>query len=1228
MAGGSRFLSAFLLFCVFDAFDNRLVPYNVGDCTEMREKLDSVTTQLQETTRRNSQLDGEALVLRREVGKLKLQLSTCSSVLPYISTSHFTQLQKEMINLLEAIDSEMSKVLKITALTWHVKALQRSVESASNSTETEIRALKAQLSAKTADLDAENEKINKTDKNWELILAIISQQVEIVDLWQTEFLSQTSASVDERIMALQELLDRKLGELQRREHPLYDVLKLISVRTEIKIMERRINILNDKSKIEVSDAKRQLRQKVEQLQGAIMQLTDRENDKNLTREILRLQIEVERLSNLISNLDTKGPKITELTEQIEEKKREEIFLINLMRNADNAVSQLIMRSIVIMEELRHLQPTTGSQDVLTLIQTYKQDYGNAQTEIQNLKKQLNWTREQCSGLQEQYKRLTGDLENRIEQLNKTGDSPAALILSLTSIHDEIKTLKKKILTSTDPNDNARLQKLLQEKKEELNTKTADIERLIPNSQIILMIINLLNDVWDLQSKYTNGTTEEITAMQERLEGLLSELDSTEEGNMKQLMTILIMQSQVEYLQKLLPKAEDSKTQKVTQLSNELEAKQAELDQVFMEMAKSNQNTTDLLKNIFSLQSRLRQLETDKEIEDKAIISNLREQLKMKEKENVEYQALIRTLQVALNQTDVQCSQDEQKIKDLQKRLDAAIEELGTKSNRVTSLTLQVSTLTLQLEELKKQLENSVSQSVAKDLQRSIAQQSAKLENKTEELRKQSTEAQRLLQIIDTQVKIEQQTLTASNESDYAKVRALQDHLNHLIDGIQDTDNENTKLTLQILVQQEEIARLIKEQESQLGAKAKKIKDLEDNLELVRNQMQAKTDLLKKSTTRISNLSAQIMELHEKIGPLQEELADLKQTYAENLADLEERLNITKNKLQNTELQLKNANTENYNLIKKIADLKAEQKKAKEEASQTLKKSTDAQERRKRQEKENNRLESTNRDLKQQVEELENCCKASPNCEDQNRQLQQCQEDADLLHQFLQEKDAALKQLQDEIEELRQEKDKLQDDYDNLVKKLNKVDDRTIHGERVTWDPNTAHPRIVLSANNTEVYTTNRVRVRNNPNRFDVTLGVLGATGYSSGRHYWEVYVAEKNCYHIGMASDAARRKGSLTFRPSYGYWTIVLNKQQELKAIDRRSHTLKVDRLPVTLGILLDYEKGQVSFYDATARSHLYSFTGHDFTGNIYPFLNYCVEDIDNSNPIVSLNPGSTDWIN
>uniref|UniRef100_A0A3B3UNX0 B30.2/SPRY domain-containing protein n=1 Tax=Poecilia latipinna TaxID=48699 RepID=A0A3B3UNX0_9TELE len=163
--------------------------------------------------------------------------------------------------------------------------------------------------------------------------------------------------------------------------------------------------------------------------------------------------------------------------------------------------------------------------------------------------------------------------------------------------------------------------------------------------------------------------------------------------------------------------------------------------------------------------------------------------------------------------------------------------------------------------------------------------------------------------------------------------------------------------------------------------------------------------------------------------------------------------------------------------------------------------------------------------------------------------------------------------------------------------------------KITWDPNTAHPRLVFFNDNTEVSTTNDVpQFQDNPGRFDVVLGVLGSTGFSRGRHYWEVSVAEKLCYHIGMVSESAKRKGSLSFRPAKGFWTIVLNKQNELKAIDRTSVTLQVERLPITLGILLDYNKGQVSFYDSGARSHLYSFSGQEFTDRIFPFLNYCLQ--------------------
>lgn len=152
-------------------------------------------------------------------------------------------------------------------------------------------------------------------------------------------------------------------------------------------------------------------------------------------------------------------------------------------------------------------------------------------------------------------------------------------------------------------------------------------------------------------------------------------------------------------------------------------------------------------------------------------------------------------------------------------------------------------------------------------------------------------------------------------------------------------------------------------------------------------------------------------------------------------------------------------------------------------------------------------------------------------------------------------------------------------------------------------------------------------VPDHPGRFDVVLGVLGKTGFSSGRHYWEVSVAGKLCYHLGLASESAQRRGTVRFSPATGFWTVIRNKQGQYRAIDRPPVNFPVQVQPLTLGILLDYKRGQISFYDAGTRSHLYSFVGQQFTDKIYPFINYCVEDVESRTPIVLLTPGSVDWI-
>lgn len=178
------------------------------------------------------------------------------------------------------------------------------------------------------------------------------------------------------------------------------------------------------------------------------------------------------------------------------------------------------------------------------------------------------------------------------------------------------------------------------------------------------------------------------------------------------------------------------------------------------------------------------------------------------------------------------------------------------------------------------------------------------------------------------------------------------------------------------------------------------------------------------------------------------------------------------------------------------------------------------------------------------------------------------------------------------------------------------------------DPDTANPRVGLSAGNTQLYTVADSRnVQDLPGRFDVVLATLGKTGYSSGRQYWEVNVAGRLCYHLGFASGSAQRKGILNFSPAKGYWTIILNKRGQFRALDNSPAGIQVKTQPLTLGILLDYKKGHVSFYDTGARSHIYSFSGQTFTDKLFPFINFCHEDIENQTPVQILLPGSTDWI-
>ncbi|XP_061447313.1 zinc-binding protein A33-like isoform X1 [Rhineura floridana] len=158
--------------------------------------------------------------------------------------------------------------------------------------------------------------------------------------------------------------------------------------------------------------------------------------------------------------------------------------------------------------------------------------------------------------------------------------------------------------------------------------------------------------------------------------------------------------------------------------------------------------------------------------------------------------------------------------------------------------------------------------------------------------------------------------------------------------------------------------------------------------------------------------------------------------------------------------------------------------------------------------------------------------------------------------------------------------------------------------RITLDPATNHPNLVLSKDLDSVRLEDcpEEEVPDGPERFSKSVCVLGAQGFTSGRHYWEVEVGDKTSWDIGVAQESVNRKeAKVTVKPSNGFWAIWLRNGSEYKALDSPSQQLLPKSKPQKVGVYLDYEGGQVS-YDADTMAHIFTFSDV-FSECLYPMF-------------------------
>lgn len=163
---------------------------------------------------------------------------------------------------------------------------------------------------------------------------------------------------------------------------------------------------------------------------------------------------------------------------------------------------------------------------------------------------------------------------------------------------------------------------------------------------------------------------------------------------------------------------------------------------------------------------------------------------------------------------------------------------------------------------------------------------------------------------------------------------------------------------------------------------------------------------------------------------------------------------------------------------------------------------------------------------------------------------------------------------------------------------------------VTFDPDTAYPRLWVSPDRTSVRVGDiQPNLPDNPERFTRYNIILGHETFTSGRHYWEVEVGSKTAWGLGVATSSVNRKEEISLCPDDGFWTLVLrdngNRTSEYEACTNAEECLLYPpRPPKRVGVYLDYGRGEVAFYDAGDMSHLFTFCDAEFKEPVFPYFN------------------------
>lgn len=123
--------------------------------------------------------------------------------------------------------------------------------------------------------------------------------------------------------------------------------------------------------------------------------------------------------------------------------------------------------------------------------------------------------------------------------------------------------------------------------------------------------------------------------------------------------------------------------------------------------------------------------------------------------------------------------------------------------------------------------------------------------------------------------------------------------------------------------------------------------------------------------------------------------------------------------------------------------------------------------------------------------------------------------------------------------------------------------------------------------------------------------IKGTPGFTSGQHYWEVSLGKtdnvglKQSWWVGVTNKTDPQKSDLSPTTSNGFWFLSSSpdRADSFQFSTEPEVVLPVYSRPQTLGVYLNYNSGELSFYNVEDE-HFIGSLAATFKGKVFPFFN------------------------